>query len=473
MGKHNNAGAEMKLDKEYGLARVPMKGRQRLIEPLAVWFGYAFGPVAITSAAMVSGAFSFSQMMLVTFIGCLLLMLISGLMGSIGQREGMTFSLMSRYAWGTKAYRVAALIIPVGLVGWSSIHLFTVGMFVSRMVTGKSGLSPVYYITVIVSLLFIGGSAVRGMQTVTYVGFFAVPLIIALLLITGARSMDILGSFGDVLSAPANSPGSLTIAGGVTAMVGSFACGAGGASPDIQRFCKKQSYAWIVSLVTFAVAYPFLMFVSSIIALATGASAFVDAYEVLNMLPMGSVAVFLLAWSTINADYYTSSLSFANALGIKREKATICIATVGGVLALLGSGFFLEQYLTAMTAFMVPIVGVAFSDYYLVNKGKYPEPELTVSKDTPIPAVKWGAVLGYAVGVVTLFVSEKTSFLIPPINCLVMTALFHWIGCKLFKQTVNYNDWCDEEAREEAFAAPTYEELVEQNVAYDMEKEIG
>ena len=198
MGKHNNAGAEMKLDKEYGLARVPMKGRQRLIEPLAVWFGYAFGPVAITSAAMVSGAFSFSQMMLVTFIGCLLLVLISGLMGSIGQREGMTFSLMSRYAWGTKAY---------------SIHLFTVGMFVSRMVTGKSGLSPVYYITVIVSLLFIGGSAVRGMQTVTYVGFFAVPLIIALLLITGARSMDILGSFGDVLSAPANSPGSLTIAG--------------------------------------------------------------------------------------------------------------------------------------------------------------------------------------------------------------------------------------------------------------------
>ena len=75
--------------------------------------------------------------------------------------------------------------------------------------------------------------------------------------------------------------------------------------------------------------------------------------------------------------------------------------------------------------------------------------------------------------ILTLFVSEKTSFLIPPINCLVMTALFHWIGCKLFKQTVNYNDWCDEEAREEAFAAPTYEELVEQNVAYDMEKEIG
>lgn len=450
---------QIRVDKEYTLTRVPMKGRQKLIQPLSVWFGYAFGPVAITSAAMVAGAFTFKEMMGVTFIGCLLLVCISGAMGWIGQREGMTFSLMSRYAWGTKAYRIAAMVIPVGLVGWSSIHLFTVGMFFSRLTTGESGMTPAYYVSVIVCLLFIGGSAVKGIHTVTYIGFFAVPLIIALLCITGFRSMDILGTMADVMAKEPSAPGSLTIAGGVTAMVGSFACGAGGASPDIQRFCKKQHYAWIVSLVTFAVAYPFLMFVSSLISLATGASSFVDAYDVLNMLPMGSLAVFLLAWSTINADYYTASLSFAGALGVKRETATIVIACAGGILALLGSGYFLENYLTAMTAFMVPIVGVAFSDYFLVNKGKYPEPELTVQENSPIPAVKWGAVLGYAVGVVTLYVSERTSFLIPPINCLVMTAIFHWLGCKIFKQKTNYNDLCNEKARAEAFAAPSYEEL--------------
>ena len=459
MEKQANSKSTMNVDKEYTLTRVPRKGRQRLIQPLSVWFGYAFGPVAITSAAMVAGAFSFSEMMLVTFVGCLLLVCISGLMGSIGQREGMTFSLMSRYAWGTKAYRIAAMVIPVGLVGWSSIHLFTVGMFFSRLVTGESGMTPAYYISVIVCLLLIGGSAVKGMHMVTYVGFFAVPLIIALLCITGVRSMDILGTMADVMAKEPSAPGSLTIAGGVTAMVGSFACGAGGASPDIQRFCKKQPYAWVVSLVTFAMAYPFLMFVSSLISLATGASSFVDAYDVLNMLPLGSIAVFLLAWSTINADYYTASLSFAGALGIKRETATICIACVGGVLALLGSGYFLENYLTAMTAFMVPIVGVAFSDYFLVNKGKYPEPELTVQENSPIPPVKWAALLGYAVGVVTLLVSDKYSFLIPPINCLVMTALFHWLGCKIFKQKNNYNDLCDEQAREAALNGPTYEEL--------------
>lgn len=446
------------MDSEYTVTRVPKKARQRLIEPLAVWFGYAFGPVAINSAAMVAGAFNFVEMMVVTLVGCLLLVLISGVMGWIGQREGMTFSLICRYAWGKKAYRIAALIIPIGLIGWSSIHLFTVGMFVSRMITGKEGMTPAYYITVLISVLIIGGSAVKGMQTVTYVGFFAVPLIIALLLITGNTSMGMLGSWSDVLSAPASDPGSLTFAGGVTAMVGSFACGAGGASADIQRFCKKQSYAWVVSLVTFAGAYPFLMVVSSIIALATGSASFVDAYAALNMLPMGSLAVFLLAWSTINADYYTSSISFSGALHVKRETATICIASVGGILALLGSGYFLENYLTAMTAFMVPIVGVAFSDYFLVNKGKYPEPALTVTDDSPIPNVKWGALLGYAMGVITLYVSEQTSFLVPPINCLVVTAVFHWLGCKIFKQKVNFNQWCDKDAKEEALNGPTYQE---------------
>ena len=447
------------IDEEYSLVRVPRRGQRKLSNPLAVWFGYAFGPVAITSAAMVSAAFSFSQMMLVTFIGCLLLVLISGIMGWIGQREGMTFSLMARYAWGSKAYRIAAMVIPVGLVGWSSVHLFTVGMFVSRMITGESGLTVAYYITVIVCVLCIGGAAVKGINTVTYVGFFAVPIIIVLLCIAGVKSMDILGTFGDVLTREPSAPGSLTVAAGVTAMVGSFACGAGGASSDIQRFCKKPSYAWIVALVTFAVAYPFLMFVSSIISLGTGATSFVDAYDYLHLLPAGSVAVFLLAWSTINADYYTASLSFAGALGIKRETATIAIAAAGGILALLGSGFFLEQYLTAMTAFMVPIVGVQASDYFLVNKGKYPEPEVTMGKDSKIPAVKYGALIGYAVGVVTLLVSEKYSFLIPPVNCMVMSALFHWIGCKVINQKSNFNDLCDEQAREEAFAAPSYADL--------------
>lgn len=453
MGRQHEVEVTDATDREYTLSRVPGKARQRLIQPLSVWFGYAFGPVAITSAALVSGAFRFSEMMFVTMIGCVLLVLISGFMGSIGQREGMTFSLMSRYAWGTKAYRIAALIIPTGLIGWSSIHLFTVGMFFSRMITGESGLTPVYYISVIICLLFIGGSAVKGIHTVTYVGFFAVPLILTLLCITGGKSLEILGGAEGVLAKNPSAPGSLTVAGGVTAMVGSFACGAGGASPDIQRFCKKRSHAWIVSLVTFAVAYPFLMATASVISLATGASSFVDAYSALGMLPMGSVAVFLLAWSTINADYYTASLSFSGAIGIKRETATVCIAAVGGILALLGSGFFLEQYLTAMTAFMVPVVGVAFSDYYLVNKGKYPEPQVAVAKDSPIPPVKWGAVIGYTAGVVTLFVSEKLSFFIPPVNCLLVTVILHWVGCRLSGQRVNYNDWCDENARRKVLEA--------------------
>lgn len=448
------------VDAEYSQVRVPIKARRRLIQPMSVWFGYAFGPVAIVSAATVAASFSFRQTLFVTLVGCILLILISGAMGWIGQREGMTFSLISRFAWGSEAYKIAALIIPIGLVGWSSIHIFTTSMFVNRIFTGQTEFTWVYYVSCIVCVLLFGGSAVKGMNTVTFIGFFAVPFIIILLGVTAYKSMGILGSLSDVFAAAPSKPGSMTTAMGFTAMVGSFACGAGGASPDIQRFCKKPRFSWYVAIVTFGIAYPFLMFCASLMSLATGATQFVDVYAAFNMLPVGGLGVLLLAWSTVNADYYTASLSFAAVTGAKREYATMAIAATGGVLALLGSGYFLEHYLVAMAAFMVPIVGVAAADYLLVNNGKYPEPEIAMTRDSKIPKVKWGALVGYAVGVITLFVSERTSFLVPPINSLVMTMLFHWIGCKIFsKQKSNFNDLIDEEKRQAAFQADTYQEM--------------
>lgn len=452
------------VDKEYSQVRVPNKGRERLIRPTAVWFGYAFGPVALNSAAYVAGAFKFSTMILITLLGCGMLIFISGLMGWIGQREGMTFALISRFAWGSKAYRIATMIIPIGLIGWSSIHIFTVGMFVNRMITNTSDINAVYIITCIITVCCIGGSAVKGIHTVTNIGFFAVPYILVLLFIAASKAMGDLGSWSNVFNMDPGALGTITLATGVTAMVGSFACGAGGASADIQRFCKKPSGAWVVSLVTFGIAYPFLMVVSSLISLATGATTFVDAFASFHMLPAGSIVVFLLAWSTVNADYYTSSLSFAAALGVRREVATIVIACVGGILACLGSGFFLEKYLTYMTAFMVPIVGVAASDYFLVNKGHYPEPYIATGKDSKIPPVKWGAVIAYAVGVATLMITEHFAFLVPPVNCLVVTALVHFIACKLLPQKSNFNDLIDKDARDESFNAPSFEELKAQGL---------
>lgn len=447
------------VDQEYSQVRIPNSARQRMIRPLAVWFGYAFGPVALNSAAYVAGAFEFSMMLIITLLGCGMLIFISGLMGWIGQREGMTFALISRFAWGSKAYRIATMIIPIGLIGWSSIHIFTVGMFVNRMITGTGDINAVYIITCVITVLCIGGSAVKGMNTVTNIGFVAVPYILVLLFIAASKSMGLIGGWDVVFDLEPGALGTITMASGVTAMVGSFACGAGGASADIQRFCKKPGYAWVVSLVTFGIAYPFLMIVSSLISLATGATTFVDAYDAFNMLPAGSIVVFLLAWSTVNADYYTSSLSFAAAIGIRREFATIIIACIGGLLACLGSGFFLEKYLTFMTAFMVPIVGVAASDYFLVNKGRYPEPYVAIGADSKIPPVKWGAVIAYITGVATLMITEHFAFLVPPVNCLIVTALVHFVACKLINQKSNFNDLVDEEARKESLEAPTYKEL--------------
>ncbi len=52
--------------------------------------------------------------------------------------------------------------------------------------------------------------------------------------------MGDLGSWSNVFNMDPGALGTITLATGVTAMVGSFACGAGGASADIQRFARSQ-----------------------------------------------------------------------------------------------------------------------------------------------------------------------------------------------------------------------------------------
>ena len=61
-------------------------------------------------------------------------------------------------------------------------------------------------------------------------------------------------------------------------------------------------------------------------------------------------------------------------------------------------------------------------------------------------------------------ITEHFAFLVPPVNCLVVTALVHFIACKLLPQKSNFNDLIDKDARDESFNAPSFEELKAQGL---------
>jgi len=265
-----------------------------------------------------------------------------------------------------------------------------------------------------------------------------------------------LGGWQGLLAASPQYAGSLTIAAGVTAMVGTFAVGSGGGSPDIQRWNKTTKHSWLVAVVTFGVAYPILMVSGAITALATDTTSIIDAYIRLGILVMGGFVIVLLTWTTCDADYYSASLSFSAVTGMKRERAVVLIVICACILALLRSAEILTQWLTAMAAIMVPLVGTVAADYYIINKGKYPEPHVALQKGA-IPAWKISGFIALVVGAASLIIFNNLGIGIPVIQTMIVAGLIHIIFCKVIPQKVNFNDLINEVEKKAALNADPVE----------------
>jgi cytosine permease len=454
--KMGKAEEKVFVDREYTRIRIPHTARRPIIAPMAVWVGYCFFPAGIAASISIGAAFKFTDTILITLGGCVILAIISGIMGSMGQREGMTFALAARFAWGTQGYKVAALIIPIGLIGWNSIHLNVAAGFVEQIAADASGGSGAwaYYVSCIIFALVFGFVAVKGFKYVAIIGYICVPIVVVLLGISAYRGLELVGGWSNLFAAAPSNPGSMTIAAGITSMVGTFACGAGGGSADIQRFNKTQGQAWIVAIVTFVLAYPYLMITGAMAAIGSGTGSMVDTYIHLGLLLIGGIAIVFLTWTTCDSDYYSSSLSFSAVIGSKREHAVVAIVSCACILSLLRPQNFLTGWLTAMAAIMVPLVGIAAADYFIINKGRYPEPSTGLKGTGGIPKIKWAAVIALVAGAATLVLSNKTGFLIPPINCIVVSAVVHVIFAKILPQKSDFNDLIDEKVRTDALNAP-------------------
>lgn len=430
---------EQKLD-EYSKSAIPLSERRPFYSPLSVWIGYAYFPAGVMAAIAIGGSFTFTNAVLVTFFGCIILALISGIGGAIGQREGLSFGLLTKFAWGRVGYKLAAIVIPLGLIGWNSIHISIAARFLGESFGFQ------YHITCIVLAIIFGYVAVKGFKHMTIVSTIAIPLIIVLLAVGMARGLNKLGGWAGLMSYVPPAAGAISVAAGVNSMVGTFACGAGGGSADIQRWNKTERQAWLVAIITFGIFYTYLMVSGTIIALGAGTTDLIDAFVNLGLLIGATFVLVFLTWTTCDTDYYCSSLSFSAVTGISRRNSTIIIVACACLLALFRSYLFLMTWLNLMSSIMVPLVGVLASDYWFVNKGKYPPIEVTESPGI-VPDFKLCAFAGWIVGFLVVFYTGNKSIGIPPLQGIIIAGIVHAVVYNLYPQPFKYNTAVAKEAK--------------------------
>lgn len=421
----------MNVGEDYALERTPLEARRPMWEVFLIRFGTVATLSQLILGASLGYGMSTKDAVLATVIGCVLLEIVSFLIGVAGCREGLSTSVLTRWTgFGRFGSSLIGFIIAISCIGWFGIQNSVFAEGLVQALGGSFNLHVMMVITGLAVTLLV----VYGYKTISWTANIAVPgFLIAMALATYKLLTDY--NLGDLINmAPPGEAMSFGVA--VTMIAGGFMVGAI-ITPDMSRFNRNAKDVFWMTLLS--------LFLGELIVNTLGvlmAHAVKSSDVVSIMLTLGgwvSAALVIFATIKINdMNLYGASLGTSNfldtAFGIKMSRSTITL--VIGILGTLGSVLgILDRFvgfLTLLGVALPPVGGIIIVDYFILQRSrkaldisraqnKLPD---TVENINPIAIVSW---------ICAFLVGYFIQWGIPAFNSLITAAVLYWVGSVIFK----------------------------------------
>lgn len=384
----------MNQDSEKGISLtgkdiMPTSGKERNMSSLAyfiLWVGIAVQLVTPITAAQLYPALSPMQIIIACIIGNLIVAVLLTFLGDIGVRYGIPYAVYIRACFGYLGAHIPALIRAIPAIFWFGFQTW-MGAYaldaIMKMLTGYSNLTLLIILFGAVQII----NTAMGMEAITKFEWLASPsiLIIGIVLqVFIMKQHDI--TFSEIFSQ--GGEGGVSMGFAVVVMMGTYITMALNA-PDFTRFLKTKNVGnetkwWTANrgsfwAHTFGLVGSMVLF--TIIGLTSGVAtgtwnpidAMVQTMGKDNpMLLVVCLAFVILAqWSTnISANLLPPGYIIVNLF--PRKISFAMGAIIAGIIGLLIQPWnyaeFVPQILLVITATLAPIVGIMFTDYYLLRK---------------------------------------------------------------------------------------------------------
>ncbi|XJZ27026.1 purine-cytosine permease family protein [Bacillota bacterium Lsc_1132] len=420
---------------DYSLSRVPSTDRQSLWSITIVRVGSLATISQFVLGASLGYGMSFWQAFWATMFGSVILEVISFLLGYAGAKEGLSTSLLSRWAgFGRYGASIIGAIIAIACIGWFGVQN---SVFANGLVQATGGALT---LPVAATLTGLGVTVlvIFGFRLLSVTATIAVP---AFLLAVGIGIFQLLSkhSIVDLMgSAPAGKP--LTMGVAATMVAGGFIIGAV-ITPDFSRFAKNGKDVFWMTMIGTVIGELGINMIAVLMALAAKSS---DVASIM-MQTSGWLGALVVVASTIkinNLNLYSSSLGFttifdsAFKIKLNRGMVTLVIGLIGTVLSILGILDKFVSFLVLLGVFIPPVAGIMVMDYFVLKthrkvldesreKGILPP---DTEKLSPITLLAWAA--GFAAG---YFVNVG----IPSINSLLVSAIVYYVGILIMRSVKN------------------------------------
>ncbi len=424
---------EEELDNDYSLSRVPPKSKQPFAQILMIRIGAICCVSQLVLGAELGYGMNFWDAFWATMLGSVLLQVISWGMGTAAAHEGLSTSLLSRWAgMGKNGSAIMGGVIAISMVGWFGVQnsVFGEGMF---SITGIFNFPIWALITGLgVTWLVVAGIKMIGRFADVLVPLFIIAVIWATVVVLSSpeyAGIDLINT----VPGPALDFGTAT-----TMVTGGFIAGAV-ATPDYARYLRNGKQVFWMTLIGTFVGELGMNLLAVILAHATGTS---DVTSIM-MSTSGVIGVLIVVASTVklnDINLYSSGLSMATMINalfnvkVNRKALVWILGGVGTVLSMIGIMNYFTDFLTLLGVMVPPVAGIMVVDYYLLRRNRKALDDTRDSLTLPEKVEKWNPVAlivwvcAFAVGEITTIYSIG----IPGLNSLLFAGVVYWIAMKAY-----------------------------------------
>lgn len=423
-----------KAGEDYSLARVPQSARRPFYEVLIL----RIGALACVSQVMLGAALGFGltfwQAFWATMLGSVILQVVSWGLGAAACREGMSISLLSRWAgFGKLGSALIGGVIAIALMGWFGVQngFFADGMYKATNVLTPGTWSLITGIAVTVITVY-------GYRFLSITANISTPLFLFAL---GWATYNLLSGqdIGVLINDTEPAGPLMTMPAAITMVAGGFIIAAV-TTPDISRFMKAPKDVFWMTLIGTFFGELLVNMIAVLMALSLRTSEVFDLMMALTGLLGASIVIF----STIkmnDINLYSSSLGFSTLLNaifnkrFDRRYLTWVIGIFGTIASMLGILDNFIGFLIYLGIAIPPVAGIMVVDYYILKRDRE---ELDVTRAqgvlpasceayNPITLFVWlvAVIVGWGTSELGPF---NADFGIPALNSLATSAVAYWIG---------------------------------------------
>ncbi|MHB1654092.1 MAG: purine-cytosine permease family protein [Desulfitobacteriaceae bacterium] len=409
---------------DYVISQVPETARKSFYNLTAIWVSIHVSISAFLVGGVVSNGSTTATGLGAIFLGNLVLVIIAGLIGTIGFRTGLTTYSIGRIVFGKKGSVIVSLVLGCLAMGFIGVLMSAFSAALHKLIPFIPVMGANIGFACLITFVAIFGF--KGLSVLSRVSAPALWIFLLTGLFFAFKSP---GSLSAAFALTPNKP--MPFASALGSVMATWVTGAMICS-DITRFSKKAWHVWGGAFVGYVLGAGLFEAGALLMAKGAGNPDVVAVMSRLGLLLPGVLLLLLALWSVSNGNLYSSTLAFTNAaelFGVKVSKTVWIVLAI--LIALFTSVFNLAQnfsvWLGIIGTTVPPFGGIVIAHFWILN---------TKQKNS-FKVLDGFNFIAFIVWVVASLIAKyvTVSFVVPAILGLLSAVVLYTLLSFLFRRT--------------------------------------